>query len=308
MTRPHTPRPSVHRGFTLIELLVVIAIIAILIALLLPAVQQAREAARRSQCRNNLKQIVLGHHNFEGSYGHLPYGDRLNDANTNKVGPGVVILPYVDQAPLYARYDFSVNWYDAANQPVVQTVLPTYVCPSTPNSTRLFSSTEGGVAFTAAACDYMAPSGLGGNEKTYAQNVLGMIINDDKAMLTKKEKTANHLKKTTDGLSNTIMYLECAGKPDVWINGMRTTNSNFKTGWASHATGFDPKMVVPGGCTGVGSCAINCCNDQAVYSFHTGGTFAGFGDGSVHFLNQNIAAEVFIALLTRANNEVVPSF
>ena len=297
------PRQSHRAGFTLIELLVVIAIIAVLISLLLPAVQQAREAARRTQCKNNLKQITLAMHVFEGSYRYLPYGDRLNDSNTNKIGPGVQILPFVDQANLYNGYNLNVNWYDAANSTVVQTQLPVFLCPSTPGSSRLFSGTEGSVAFTASATDYMAPSGVGGSEKTFMQTNYAMTITDDKSILTKKVKTPNYLRDATDGLSNSVMYLECAGKPEIWSNGRQTGGTNLKTGWASHSTGFDPKMFVAGGCTGTGSCSINCCNDQAVYSFHTGGAHGGFGDGSVRFLSANLDARVFIAILTRANGE-----
>lgn len=297
--------PSTRKAFTLIELLVVIAIIAVLISLLLPAVQQAREAARRSQCKNNLKQIVLAMHNFEGTYGFLPYGDRLNDNNTNKVGPGVQILPYVEQSVLYTSYNFSVNWYDSANSAIVQTQLPVYLCPSTPGSSRLFSGTEGGVAFVASATDYMAPSGVGSSEKSFMQSNYGMSFSDDKSILTKKVKTPNFLRDATDGLSNSVMYLECAGKPEIWSNGQKTGGTNLKTGWASHATGFDPRMFVAGGCTGTGSCSINCCNDQAVYSFHTGGSHGGFGDGSVRFLSANLDAKVYVSVLTRANGEVV---
>jgi prepilin-type N-terminal cleavage/methylation domain-containing protein/prepilin-type processing-associated H-X9-DG protein len=295
---------STRGGFTLVELLVVIAIIGVLVALLLPAVQAAREAARRSQCANNLKQLALGMHNFEGSRGHLPFGDRLNDTNANKIGPGVQILPFVEQGPLYDRYDFSINWYDPGNAAVVQTKLPVHACPSTPGYLRTFTGTEGSVTFTAAASDYTAPSGVGGNEKTYVQNTFGLPIADDKAILTKKVKTANYLRECLDGLSNSIMFIECAGKPDIWMAGRRTGGTNTKTGWASHATGFDPKFFVSGGCTGIGSCVINCCNDQAVYAFHPGGTNVGMGDGSVRYLSATISPVAFVSLLTRANGEV----
>lgn len=303
--RQTTKRQHDRNGFTLIELLVVIAIIAVLISLLLPAVQQSREAARRSQCRNNLKQIVLAMHNFEGSFTYLPYGDRLNDSNTNKVGPGVQILPYVDQAPLYAQYNFLLNWYDPGNSLVVQTQLPVFLCPSTAASSRMFSGVEGGVPFTASVSDYMPPSGVGSSEKAFMQANYAMTFSDDKSILTKKVKTPNFLRDATDGLSNSVMYLECAGKPQIFSNGKATGGTNLKTGWASHATGFDPKMFVSGGCTGTGSCSINCCNDQAVYSFHTGGAHGGFGDGSVRFLSANIDAKIFVSVLTRANGEIV---
>ncbi len=104
------------RGFTLIELLVVIAIIAILISLLLPAVQQAREAARRSQCRNNMKQIGLAMHNYESTHGVFPSGRLERPGDTKWVSWGVMILPYVDQAPLYNQYNQNLRW-NAAGTP-----------------------------------------------------------------------------------------------------------------------------------------------------------------------------------------------
>lgn len=294
-----------RNAFTLVELLVVIAIIGILIALLLPAVQAAREAARRTQCRNNLKQIVLAMHDFENTYGHLPLGDRLSDSNTNKVGPRVQILPYVEQSALYDRYDWNVNWYDPENSDVVQSKLSVYFCPSTPDGGRLFDADEKGVSYTASVTDYIAPSGIGKNEKTFVETNFGMKIIDDKAMLTKKVKKPNHLRDTTDGLSNSLMYTECAGKPDVWCDGKKTGGTNVKTGWASHATGFDPKMFTQEGCSGLGPRSVNASNDQGIYAFHPGGANAGFGDGSVRFLSETIDPTVFISVLTRANNEVV---
>jgi prepilin-type N-terminal cleavage/methylation domain-containing protein/prepilin-type processing-associated H-X9-DG protein len=292
-------------AFTLIELLVVIAVIAILVALLLPAVQKVREAGNRMSCQNNLKQICLGYHTFESANGYLPFADRLNATNTLKVGPNVVILPYVEQDALYKLYNFSINWYDAGNADVVKTSVRVYVCPSTPKQDRLFTGTEGSVTFTASATDYTPPSGIGNNEKTYMQTNHGMTFADDKALLQKKVKSANYLRDATDGLSNSLMYTECAGKPDVYSNGQPTGGTNTKTGWASHSTGFDPKLFVPGGCTGTGSCTINCCNDQAVYAFHPGGANAGFGDGSVRFLSANLSPVTFVSILTRANGEVI---
>jgi prepilin-type N-terminal cleavage/methylation domain-containing protein len=125
-----------QRGFTLIELLVVIAIIAVLIALLLPAVQQAREAARRSQCKNNLKQLGLALHNYHDSFNLFPMGHtRSNDGSGGVTGwrgysLHAMILPYIDQAPLYSRINFNQHFDHADNTASRRTRIAAFLCPS----------------------------------------------------------------------------------------------------------------------------------------------------------------------------------
>ncbi|MEW4529082.1 DUF1559 domain-containing protein [Maioricimonas sp. JC845] len=123
----HRTKPS-RDGFTLIELLVVIAIISILIALLLPAVQQAREAARRSQCRNNLKQIGLALHNYHDAHRVFPPGRCVKRFSTH-----THLLPFLDQGPLYGQVDFDVPWDDPNNMIPRNTSVPVFVCPSDPS-------------------------------------------------------------------------------------------------------------------------------------------------------------------------------
>ena len=124
-------------GFTLIELLVVIAIIAVLIALLLPAVQQAREAARRTQCRNNMHQIGLAFHNYHDTYNFWPaatYKTYLQSSSTvcGFRGWGTTLLPALDQTNVYNLYNFNIPYYATANQAATQTFLPVFKCPSSP--------------------------------------------------------------------------------------------------------------------------------------------------------------------------------
>ncbi len=167
-------------GFTLIELLVVIAIIGVLIGLLLPAVQKVREAANRTTCTNNLKQIGLAVHNFESTYGFLPPA-RVDAAPGFPVvewnipapatgviahGPGQFLLPYIEQDNLHKSYRFDLDWRSPVNQQVIATHIKTFICPSSAEQTRIDTGREVGDAraplFTAAVSDYSICNGVNG--------------------------------------------------------------------------------------------------------------------------------------------------
>jgi len=182
------PRRFRPRGFTLIELLVVIAIIAILIALLLPAVQQAREAARRTQCRNNLKQLGLALHNYHDNFLAFPQAhaqiQSSNAANRSWEGRGiwVAILPYIDQAPMYNLYNFDTH-YRNQTATIVNSKLAAYVCPS---DLAWSASAEGGVNY--AGCVGSQPAFWGASSNGVIQRF-----------------TKTSMADLTDGSSNVIL-------------------------------------------------------------------------------------------------------
>lgn len=200
-----------RRGFTLIELLVVIAIIAVLIALLLPAVQQAREAARRSTCKNNLKQMGLAAHNYEETYKRFPSAGEYTNrsgAYTREFTPTstfIQLLPYTDQAVVYNGMNFSQHYTFGYTSPTsktnnaqaASTIIASFLCPSngytTPDS-KAFGQTD---YMPLAYTDISATTGLRDAAGSDVDTALGNY---------------NKIAATTDGLSNTILIIEDAGK------------------------------------------------------------------------------------------------
>ena len=195
-------------GFTLVELLVVIAIIGILIGMLLPAVQSVREAAQRTQCQNNLKQLGLACLNYESARQHLPPGVTDDDSNLiDAMHTGFVyLLPYLEQRSLYDQFDLTTDWKSATNAPLAINVLPGLQCPS--NSISEVGENETG-AFAGAATDYAFSKGSIAYLSDSDDSQNGMFdINSDL-----------NLAAVTDGLSNTMMLGEAASNPMLEAGG-----------------------------------------------------------------------------------------
>jgi prepilin-type N-terminal cleavage/methylation domain-containing protein/prepilin-type processing-associated H-X9-DG protein len=310
------------RGFTLIELLVVIAIIGMLVALLLPAVQAAREAARRTQCANNIRQLGLAAHNFADVKKHFPSSVRPAGLTPlPRIAGMLLVLPYLEEDNAFKAYNLTKNWNDAANLRVVSRAIPTLLCPSSPNPERLDGLPEGNPwrPDVAAPTDYSPTIGVDKRLKD-----AGLVDYDGKGLLPKNEKP--RLRDATDGLSHTIMYAESAGRPYLYRQGKQIGDlSSFRVnagGWCRPASDFSVDGSSYDGATSPGPCAINCTNGEdfanapfphpyygtegtaEAYAFHTGGANVVFGDGSVRLISADINIREFARLVTRAGGEI----
>jgi prepilin-type N-terminal cleavage/methylation domain-containing protein/prepilin-type processing-associated H-X9-DG protein len=311
-----------HRGFTLVELLVVIAIIGILVALLLPAVQAAREAARRAQCINNLKQMTLATLNHEDTYKELPriytWVEGKTEPDPPAHGVHVYLLPFMEYQPVYDTYDFKVLWSHFNNNlKAAATNIPEFVCPSAPSINE--RSRENNNFPQGSYADYsvngrIAPSAVcvllatGVAERSDWQNLFTGVpeyedydVNGCPSGKLKKQTGETKFNQVTDGLSHTVMYSEDAGRPDLYEDGVKKSTTNVSgSRWASPDTEFWSHEICAGG-----NSLINCNNDNEVYSFHIGGAMFSFADGSVRFLSDDLDIETQISVNTRAGDDVV---
>ena len=327
-------------GFTLVELLVVIAIIGILVALLLPAVQAAREAARRMQCSNNMKQIALAMHNYHDVHKSFPFAYMIDMRNLNMQTWSTRILPFIERTTISDKWvdsvpcviegaslGFNAN-HVAVNLELAKNVLPEFLCPSTPRTSpyqyswMLPAGAGGGgvppitLTATYAPSDYCIATGVrglyanlayagdaGGNRHGAIQPVAGPFGNRDSRMGNIR-----------DGLSNTILVGERVGGADIYF-GRTPANLPPPTpalnggGWADFLNGehwlagslFDGRPGPDGG-----PCAINCSNLRGAgfYSFHPSGAHFALCDGSVRMIVQTVNAHSFASLITREKGEL----
>lgn len=327
MTTPVATRMA-RQGFTLIELLVVIAIIAMLISLLLPAVQQAREAARRTQCRNHLMNLGLALHNYLMAHTVLPPGSvnpqrpilsapaplltgdpsveqleltppddsaeqpsRIDLASRYEMSWITHILPYIEQQNAYKRLDFRYSAYHPVNAPVRQHRIPLLICPSDPNQ-----APDGQPALS--------------NYRGCHHHVEASIDIDQNGLLFLN--SAVKYEDIEDGSSNTLLLGEAKSRfnsSQGWISGTRATLRN---------TGSPPNQVgelLPDPTTGLLTTSRQELEDDPDYafvgsfnSFHVGGAHFLMGDGAVRFITQNIEPKLFQHLGHRRDGELLGEF
>lgn len=291
------------RGFTLIELLVVIAIIAVLIALLLPAVQQAREAARRTQCKNNMKQFGIALHNYHDTMQLFPSGGFYQGANQ---GTGlswiVAILPYMDQAPLYNQFNFNATAYtDANNLAASLKSPPGILCPSSVQLKTTFTPTEQSGGQTPNTSNYygiMGPSGT--NPKTGAAYTVDNTTLPGHGGFSQQgimsRQNCHRISDVLDGTSNTLIIGELSYNTAncfrVWIRGCdgAPCASTKNVANTLNSTPYN---------------GSNNFNNASFGSQHVGGAHFLNADGSVTFVSQNIDLNVYLSMASMNGGEAI---
>lgn len=292
-----------QHGFTLIELLVVMAIIAVLVALLLPAVQNVREAARRTQCKNNLMQVGLALQNYMMGHNVLPPGCEnpkgpiasVEDADQYHMGWIAQILPYIEQGNTFNHIDFTRSVYAKENDTVRNHNIATLTCPSDPHSGR---NTIARTSYFGIHNDFETP----------------IDVNQNGVMFLNSSVTYEQI---TDGSSNTIFLIEArsdSGNDLGWMSGTRSSLRNGVVWTNQAAAGAAPayeRHLIAMGPSAIqteldnlnkGSSYVGGCS-----SYHTGGFNVAMGDGSVRFIG-GIGANLLRNLTHRADGEMLEEY
>jgi prepilin-type N-terminal cleavage/methylation domain-containing protein len=320
-------RPKSVRGFTLIELLVVIAIIAVLIALLLPAVQQAREAARRTQCKSNLKQIGLALHNYHDIHQVFPPA-YLVQPNADPVmgtpnadgdnGPGwtmlTALLPQIEQAPLYNAFNINLPSWHANNANPALTRIPVYRCPSDTSSSGIYKVVDN----CGASPNTLATFSI----SNFVANAGQVEVWSDPGDLSSKangpfyRNSRTRIADVIDGTSNTVFLGEQTTYHTIgatWVgivpNSQTCPTPRFAYAGSDEAA---PQINVHSGPGGpfetppvIHPPNSNLGLVDEMYSLHTDGCHVLLGDGSVRFASKSMDAKVWSYLATCAGGETV---
>lgn len=317
-------RVKSRAAFTLIELLVVIAIIAILIALLVPAVQKVREAAARSQCQNNVKQIGLALHGFHDTNKGFPKAGELS----NQLSWHVFVLPFLDQVPLYNLVNLSAGTYNGApnntgpnKNSIALNFVNVYQCPASvvkkmwtggAHNVNTSEIMNGEVPYTTHYYGIMGPVGtnpVGGAAYRFDSNgqathgglaLQGIFLRDNTSTPIAGCEIGVKMAQVTDGVSNTLMVGEISWNNDI-------TGTRYR----SWVRGCDTAPVCAGAkniVNAINSPSVALFNEIAFGSPHPGGTNFLLGDGTVRFVNANISLAVYRSLASYDGNEPIGDY
>ncbi|WP_425400019.1 DUF1559 domain-containing protein [Aeoliella sp.] len=318
-----------RNGFTLVELLVVIAIIGILVALLLPAVQSAREAARRTSCQNNFKQVGIALHNYHSAMKHFPAGTEFtaNDDPSDcpgsdpngfaSFGWGAFLLPYMEQQAVYDMLDFETNVYNGSNWVASEQLIPGFLCPSEVNEDKWVDCCSGKDHYGAPGYDWRLSNmvAIGDSVEAHCWQYQPHAIGRGVMFNYSKVSVA----KITDGTTNTIAVGEVtsgrgfdANAQPVWVGATWVTRaiSDVYEGINGPGTlpggrddGLDPFGSASGGNSE--NRHEEYSRENGLSSYHPGGAHLLFADGSTQFINEDTNQDVLFAWATRADGEVI---
>jgi prepilin-type N-terminal cleavage/methylation domain-containing protein/prepilin-type processing-associated H-X9-DG protein len=326
-----TARP---RGFTLIELLVVIAIIAVLIALLLPAVQSAREAARRAQCTNNLKQIGLAMHNYHSAINSFPIGRMgryysypldANGYNNSRRSWAFMVLPYLEQVGLSNAINFNLSFYVPANTTALRASVAVWDCPSDPGSKNVedpgaaTQRVKGNYAVNWGNLHYdqdQSPTASNSTQPNPYNGPAGLVTYLPAPFVPNQARGVQHF---TDGTSNTVLASEVVNPANTaTASDHRGDVYNDDRNCAMFMAYTQPNSPVPDQLpapSGLNYCAYPYgsnppCNGNspafnAARSYHSGGVNGLMADGSVRFVKTTVNLQTWRALASISGNEVI---
>lgn len=337
--------PTKRCGISLVEVLTAISVVGVLLLLCLPALNAARDASRRSQCANNLKQLGTALHNFHSAHTCLPSSInppvQVSSGNLPRppsISWATLALPYFETQWLYDKYDQTQNWssdtpasrFITPNAELVGTRLSIFECPSAPAAGQHLDGDPQASPWTpfAAPTDYATVTQVEPPLAALLGTAPGAATNSG-IMPQNSRPTFDH---ASDGLSNTILLVESAGRPQVWRRhgvsvGAPPAQLVNGGGWCRPASDIGLAGSSLDGSVSPGGCPMNCTNGidvgsqpfpypaftdannvvsgtGEVYSFHPGGSNVLFADGAVKFVRQDVALQIFAALVTRAGGEV----